>query len=150
MAHEIERKYLVHQDLWESIPKEDSKYVHQLYLHSDEHKAIRVRIIGTKALITIKSKISDIKRLEFEYEIPMEDAKEMMEAYHNCPQVEKTRYFIKEELHIWEVDVFHGKNKGLILAEIELSHEDELFALPEWIKEEVTHDAQYLNVNLAK
>ncbi|CAG5082349.1 CYTH domain-containing protein [Parvicella tangerina] len=150
MAHEIERKYLVDKSLWEKVIKDKAEYVHQLYLHADTQKAIRVRIIGKKAFITIKSKLSDIKRLEFEYEIPLEDAKLMMEAYADCPQVEKTRYFIKEEHHTWEIDVFHGKNEGLIVAEIELSHEDELFALPHWVAEEVTHDPTYLNVNLAK
>lgn len=150
MAYEIERKYLVNKELWENILKERSEYVHQLYLHADREKAIRIRIIGEKAFITIKSKVTNLKRLEFEYEIPKEEAKEMMEIYQNCPQIVKTRHFIKEEHHIWEVDEFHGKNEGLILAEIELNHEDELFAIPQWVSDEVTHDDQYLNVNLAK
>lgn len=150
MAHEIERKYLVNEELWAKVSKEKSEYVQQMYLHSDKDKAIRIRIMGIKAFITIKSKISNIKRLEFEYEIPLSDAEMMMKAYADCPQIEKTRYFIPEEHHTWEVDVFHGKNEGLILAEIELSHEDELFALPDWVAQEVTDDDRYLNANLAK
>ncbi|MCB9195095.1 MAG: CYTH domain-containing protein [Flavobacteriales bacterium] len=150
MAHEIERKYLVNKDLWQQAKKDRSEYVRQLYLHADNQKAIRLRIMGEKAFITIKSKVSDIKRLEFEYEIPLADVKEMMDNYADCPQIEKTRHFVHEEHHVWEVDEFHGKHQGLIVAEIELDHEEELFALPDWISEEVTHDERYLNTNLAK
>lgn len=150
MAHEIERKYLVNEELWGQVSKDKSEYIQQLYLHSDVQKAIRVRIIGIKAYITVKSKVTNLKRLEFEYEIPLSDAEQIFKAFADSPQVEKTRYFIPEEHHTWEVDVFHGKNDGLILAEIELSHEDELFALPEWVAQEVTDDDRYLNANLAK
>lgn len=149
MAHEIERKFLVHREIWKTTKKEKSEYVHQSYLHADKQKAIRVRIIGNKAFITIKSKISDLRRLEYEYEIPMEDAKEMMQAFGDCPSIEKTRHFIPKGKHTWEVDVFHGKHEGLIVAEIELSHEEETFDKPDWIAEEVTSDPTYLNVNLA-
>lgn len=150
MPHEIERKYLVNRELWDAVPKERFEHIHQLYLHADKEKAIRVRIMGDKAFITIKSKISTLKRLEFEYEIPKNEAQQMMIAYQNCPQLEKTRYFIPVEHHTWEVDEFHGKNEGLILAEIELDQEDELFSVPNWVAEEVSDDDQYLNVNLAK
>ncbi len=150
MSYEIERKYLVNHELWKEVPEHKNQLVHQLYLQADEEKAIRIRIIGQKAFITIKRKISDIKRAEFEYAIPLQEAKEMMKTFSDCPQIEKTRHFIPFEQHLWEVDVFHGKNEGLIVAEIELKHEDELFALPDWVSKEVTHDAQYLNVNLAK
>lgn len=150
MPHEIERKYLVNRELWDAVPKERFEHIHQLYLHADKEKAIRVRIMGDKAFITIKSKISTLKRLEFEYEIPLDDAKQMMEAYQDCPQVEKTRHFITKGIHTWEIDVFHGQNEGLILAEIELSSEEESFDIPNWVAEEVTHNDQYLNVNLAK
>jgi len=149
MPQEIERKFLVHKELWDQVQSESSKLVHQLYLHADKSKAIRVRIIGDKGVITIKSKVSDIKRLEFEYEIPLEDAQLMMKTYQDCPQIEKTRHFISLDKHVWEVDVFHGKNEGLIVAEIELSQEDEEFSKPNWIAEEVSDDDQYLNVNLA-
>lgn len=150
MSFEIERKYLVNRELWEQTAKGKSEHVQQLYLHADKEKAIRVRIIGEDAFITIKRKVSNLKRLEFEYPIPLSEAKQMMEAFKDCPQIEKTRHFIREEHHTWEVDVFHGKNEGLILAEIELQHEDELFALPSWVTEEVTYNDQFLNVNLAK
>jgi adenylate cyclase len=150
MGFEIERKFLVIDQLWNDYEKPAGKRIHQLYLHADTEKAIRVRIIGDQAFITIKSKVSDLRRVEFEYEIPLADAEDMMKTYADCPQVEKTRFFIPTSEHIWEVDVFHGKNEGLIVAEIELSDEEEPFEKPVWIAEEVTHDSSYLNVNLAK
>lgn len=150
MAFEIERKYLVNLEIWNQVKKEKSEKILQLYLHSDANKAIRVRSIGAKAFITIKSKLTDLKRHEFEYEIPLNEAKEMMEIYKDSPHIEKTRHYVKEEHHLWEVDEFHGKHQGLIVAEIELLDENELFALPPWVSDEVTNDPKYLNVNLAQ
>jgi len=151
MAHEIERKFLVHQKLWEGLVKSSfkQKKIKQLYLHADSSKAIRVRVMNDEAYITIKSKISSIKRLEYEYEIPLKDAEEMLEVYKDAPSIQKTRYLIPSGYHTWEVDVFDGANQGLVVAEIELSQEDEAFTLPNWVSDEVTQDEQYLNANLA-
>lgn len=149
MAFEIERKFLVNQDLWDTTDKPVGEEIIQIYLHADSSKAIRVRTKGKKAFITIKSSVSDLKRLEFEYEIPYEDAKIMLEMYSNAPTIEKVRHTFEVDGSTWEVDEFHGKNEGLILAEIELESEEQHFVHPIWLGHEVTDDKRYLNSNLA-
>jgi adenylate cyclase len=146
MAIEIERKYLVNRELL-PLPKEGKKLV-QGYIWSDENKSLRIRLADDKAFLTIKSGDSVLKRAEFEYEIPKQDALDLFEL---CDaKIDKTRYLIPMGKHTWEVDVFAGENEGLIVAEVELSDENEELNLPEWIAKEVSDDARYLNVSLIK
>lgn len=147
MAKEIERKFLVKESIIETLKSASSSYCSQTYLSSDEEKVVRVRVLGNKGFITIKSKVVGISRHEFEYEIPLDDAKQMIDLF-GFKVIEKTRYLIPVNNHTWEVDVFEGQNKGLIIAEIELESEEEEFAIPNWVSEEVTGDVKYYNNNL--
>ncbi|GAB7086715.1 CYTH domain-containing protein [Marinifilum fragile] len=144
MAIEIERKFLVNHDLL-PLPNDGKKLI-QGYIWSDPQKSLRIRIAGEKAFLTIKSGNDILKRSEFEYEIPLADAQELLDL---CDaKIEKTRYLIPMNQHTWEVDVFHGDNQGLIVAEVELASSEEQIKLPEWIDQEVTNDPKYLNVSL--
>lgn len=142
MPFEKERKFLVRQEL---LPRmERSIPVIQTYLSTDPGRTVRVRIAGNNAYLTIKGAPTGITRPEFEYRIPAEDARELFRLAVSAP-VEKVRH----EIHVggkkWEIDVFEGMNKGLVLAEIELNREDEEFVLPEWAGQEVTGDWRYHN-----
>lgn len=149
MAIETERKFLVKDEFRHLAVKEIS--VNQFYLYIDADKTIRLRIAGNDAFLTIKSRIigKSISRSEWEFPIPLSDAHEMMRI---ClpGKIVKTRYFIPSVNHTFEVDVFHDKNEGLIIAEIELSSEDEEFEKPDWLGEEVTGKPEYYNANLIK
>lgn len=147
MATEIERKFLVDQKKWETIDKPIPLYTKQLYLSDSQQAVVRVRIKGENAFLTIKGENEGIERKEFEYEIPKEDAIEIMDMSHRV-SIEKNRFLIKEEKHVWEVDVFLGQNEGLMIAEIELKNVNETFRKPEWIGDEVSDDPKYYNVNL--
>lgn len=151
MAIEIERKYLVHKPLWETLPKDKASYFRQGYLVSDPDKTIRIRVTDATAYLTLKgaSQRDGFARPEFEYEIPKQEGLELLDLFASS-EVEKYRYYIPFGKHLWEVDVFLGDNEGLIIAEIELSAEDESFALPAWIGKEVTHEARYANAVLAQ
>jgi len=148
MGKEIERKFLVDKiELKKVLGRVESNYCAQTYLSKDEDKVIRVRVLGNKGFLTIKSKVTGISRDEFEYEIPLTEAQQMISIF-GTSVIEKTRYYIPIDNHTWEVDVFEGENKGLIVAEIELSSESELFEKPIWIIKEVTGDLKYYNSNL--
>jgi len=147
VATEIERKFLVDQKKWETIDKPIPLYTKQLYLSDSQQAVVRVRIKGENAFLTIKGENEGIERKEFEYEIPKEDAIEIMDMSHRV-SIEKNRFLIKEEKHVWEVDVFLGQNEGLMIAEIELKNVNETFRKPEWIGDEVSDDPKYYNVNL--
>ena len=145
MAIEYERKFLVNFD--KLPPLINGIKMVQGYLLA-RSPSIRVRIADTKAYLTIKGKPQNhISRSEFEYEIPLDDAKELLKE---CKEliISKTRYEIMHENHLWEIDVFEEENKGLIVAEIELSSEDETFTLPSWVTVEVSCDKRYTNANL--
>ena len=146
MGTEIERKFLVNENLW--VPPDTYMRCKQGYLAVGPPVAVRVRMMGDVATINIKRATLDIVRMEFEYEIPVADAEELLG--HACMGhvVEKTRYLVEFEGHKWEIDVFEGENEGLIVAEIELEHRDEVFAKPAWAGEEVSGDARYLNTHL--
>ena len=147
MSFEIERKFLVKTDLWNNSLAKHSYRIIQGYIQKDKEKVIRIRIRGEEAFLTIKSKTEGIKRFEFEYQIPISDAKLMLSKFtKKC--IEKTRYMVDFAGKIWEVDEFEGNNKGLILAEIELEAEDETFEKPDWCLEEVSMDFRYHNSNL--
>ena len=148
MALEIERKYLI--DLEKIGTLENGIRIKQGYLSTNKDAVVRVRVKNDKAYLTIKGSNSGIARLEYEYEIPLIEANEMLEKLCQKPVIDKTRYIINHENHTWEVDVFYGDNEGLVVAEVELSSEDETIILPSWVKEEVTTDARYYNSNLMK
>jgi adenylate cyclase len=122
----------------------------QGYLTSDPVRTVRVRIEGERAVITIKSKSTGATRGEWEYEIPVPDAAELLERLCEQPLVEKVRHRIGYKGHTWEVDEFQGENAGLVVAEIELGSEDEAFEKPDWIGQEVTGDPRYYNSSLIR
>ena len=149
MATEIERKFLLKNSSWKEMADEGTAYS-QGYLVGSDSASVRVRIQGKRAFLNIKSATIDITRQEFEYEIPLEEAKEMLETLCEKPLISKTRYLLKNANHVWEIDVFYGDNEGLVVAEIELNAKDEDFEKPEWLGEEVSDDARYYNVCLVK
>ena len=149
MGLEIERKFLVHKEKWESLTKPKKDFYRQGYLFSDSNKTIRVRQTNDKGYITIKGASIGISRPEFEYEIPMQDAEVLLNKF-SISELIKVRYKILFKNKIWEVDEFLGENIGLIVAEIELKHENEQFEMPDWIANEVTDDNKYYNSCLAK
>ncbi|MDZ8028352.1 MAG: CYTH domain-containing protein [Nostoc sp. SerVER01] len=148
MAKEIERKYLTIGDSWRGLGQ--GSVYRQGYIPTQDKATVRVRIVGEKAYLTIKGPTVQYSRLEFEYPIPVQDAQEMLETLCQRPFIEKIRYKIESGGLIWEIDEFDGVNKGLILAEVELSDENQQLELPDWIGEEVSHDSRYFNSNLVK
>lgn len=146
MPSEIERKFLVADDSW----RDGSAGVRicQGYLSQDADRTVRVRIAGEKAWLTIKGRSEGISRVEFEYEIPLVEARELLGLC--LPSViDKTRHEVLHAGHVWEVDVFHGDNEGLIVAEVELADELVSPELPGWVGPEVSDDARYFNSCLA-
>lgn len=146
MAVEIERKFLI--DLQKLGKLENGLDIKQGYIKTIDNTVVRVRVKGTKGFITIKGENVGASRLEFEYEISLEEANEMLEKVCSKPIIDKTRYEIKHDKHLWEIDVFYGDNVGLVVAEVEIQSEDEEVLLPSWIKEEVTGDIRYYNNQL--
>jgi adenylate cyclase len=149
MGIEIERKFLVKKDIWQALEKPVGKHYRQGYLLNREDRVVRVRIAGDEGFITIKGASQGISRLEYEYTIPKSDAEEMLDRFQ--PEgTEKIRYRIPEGNGLtWEVDEFLGANTGLIIAEIELPKEEQEFAKPDWLDQEVTFEERYSNSNLA-
>lgn len=147
MGKEIERKFLIDQQKWDNLNKPEGKLFRQGYLLADKAKTIRVRATETKGFLTIKGQTIGATRLEYEYEIPVTEATELLDNFA-VSELSKTRYEIKFNGKLWEVDVFSGDNLGLIVAEIELESEDETFDLPDWIGKEVTEEEKYYNSNL--
>ncbi len=148
MAIEIERKFLIKNDQWRGLAQ--GSVYRQGYIPTQDYTTVRVRTVGDRGYLTIKGKNTGMSRLEFEYEIPLPDADQILTSLCQPPLIEKYRYRIEFAGKTWEVDEFLGDNQGLILAEIELSREDEIVELPDWIGEEVTGDRRYYNVNLAR
>ncbi len=149
MGTEIERKFLLLNDSWRAEINASSKIV-QAYLANTGLSSIRIRLQDEKVNLNIKSMTIGISRTEYEYSLPLGDAKEMIRSLCLRPVIEKTRYYIKQDLHTWEIDEFKGENQGLQIAEIELSHIDEEFAQPNWLGQEVSDDERYYNVSLVK
>ena len=147
MGIEIERKFLVKNDQWRKSVVSDA-VMKQGYIANQANASVRVRIAKGRAHLNIKSSTIGIKRAEFEYDIPIEEAEVILDQVAEQPFIDKTRYKVKCGDHIWELDIFEGANSGLIVAEIELNSEDEAFELPEWAGEEVSGDPKYYNVNL--
>jgi adenylate cyclase len=149
MPQEIERKYLVKGDF--RSQQGDNIRIVQGFLSTDPRRTVRIRIQGGKGFLNIKGLTSEsgLSRYEWEKEIPLDDAKELLRL---CEPgiIEKTRYLIRYGSHIFEVDEFHGENEGLVVAEIELKTEDEEFEKPEWLGKEITGDLRYYNAMLSK
>lgn len=149
MATEIERKFLVRDDSWREQADGGEDY-RQGYLHSDASLAVRVRLGGEEAWLTIKSSGEGLVRREYEYAIPSADAREMLDQLCHKPLIEKRRYLLTHAGHTWEIDVFAGDNQGLVVAEIELGDPGEVFERPAWLGKEVTQDPRYLNSSLSR
>ncbi|MDZ7663120.1 CYTH domain-containing protein [Thiohalophilus sp.] len=147
MATEIERKFLIRDDRWRQQADAGHR-IAQGYLIGARDASVRVRIEGDQANLNIKSATLGIHRQEYEYPIPLEDAREMLDNLCDKPIIEKVRYHVPHVGHVWEIDVFEGENAGLIVAEIELDSEDEVFEQPNWLGEEVSDDVRYYNVSL--
>lgn len=145
MAIEIERKFLVSGEGWR---QKKPRLLVQGYLNRDKHRTVRVRIDEDRAFLTVKGISSGASRAEYEYAIPLGDAEELL-AICEGSIIEKRRHVVEVSGACWEVDEFFGKKEGLILAEIELSSEQQVFTRPEWLGEEVTDDPRYFNSNLA-
>jgi adenylate cyclase len=148
MSVEIERKFLVRNDQWRA--SSDRLSIRQGYLSSHPDRIVRVRIQDTVAMLTIKGRTRGVSRGEWEYPIPMADAQQFLDVLCEKPIIEKIRYRIPFEGLLWEVDEFFGENLGLVVAEIELLSEDQVFVKPDWIGDEVTHDNRYANSNLLR
>ena len=148
MAKEIERKFLVTRMDWKTLAK-GTRY-RQGYLNSVKERTVRVRTIDDKGFLTVKGITTGATRSEFEYEIPAADADAMLTDLCEKPLIEKNRYKIQTGPHIWEIDEFFGENQGLLVAEVELTSEEQAFEKPGWVGEEVTGDPRYFNSNLIK
>jgi len=147
MAQEIERKFLIKDPgIVDALAGER---LTQGYLSHDKNATVRVRIAGTTGWLTIKGKTVGATRSEFEYPVPEEDARQMLDELCNAGVIDKTRYRLPQGELCWEIDVFHGDNDGLIVAEIELPSEDTPFDRPAWLGEEVTGDPRYYNSALS-
>jgi adenylate cyclase len=148
MATEIERKFLVTGDGWRRLA-ESSTTIRQAYLALTEAMSVRIRIVNdAKAFVTIKSAAPGLVRAEFEYPIPVGDARDLMQMRIGLV-IEKRRHFVSVGGSRWEVDVFAGAHDGLVIAEIELPHADAGFERPDWLGAEVTDDRRYYNADLA-
>ncbi len=148
MNKEIERKFLVCQ--FDKALAYDKIEIKQGYVFSEEGKVLRVRTWNDKAYITLKYRTGKITRDEFEYEIPYSDGEKILNDICKNNVLSKTRYLVSHCNKKWEVDVFHGTNEGLVLAEIELESEDESFEKPDFAGDEVTGNPKYSNHNIAK
>ena len=148
MNQEIERKFLLRDESWRGLGQ--ATPIRQGYLSSDPDRVVRVRIAGDAAFLTIKSRMVGLTRGEWEYPLPLDEAQTLLESLCIRPIIDKVRHRIPYAGMVWEVDEFFGDNAGLVVAEIELSAEDQAFDKPEWIGAEVSDDVRYFNANLLK
>lgn len=146
MGQEIERKFLIKDDSWRGLT--EGIMYRQGYLCRDKERVVRLRTVGDKGFLTIKGLTVGASRTEYEYEIPLADCLMMLAELAEKPLIEKMRYNIPHGGLIWEIDEFLGENKGLLVAEVELTSEDQNFSKPAWVGAEVTGDARYYNSNL--
>ncbi|MDH6358459.1 CYTH domain-containing protein [Parabacteroides sp. PF5-9] len=149
MATEIERKFLVKGDFKKNCIQ--IKRIKQGYICALPNKTVRIRLTDEKGFLTIKGASDEkgLTRYEFEQEVAIKDAEDLFELCEPG-RIDKTRHLVKEGDHVWEVDEFHGENEGLILAEIELTSEEDSFEIPEWVGKEVTGDLRYYNAMLTQ
>lgn len=149
MGTEIERKFLVRNDDWRKAANE-GRSIRQGYLSSNAKATVRVRTWDDeKGAITLKGKSVGATRAEFEYQIPIDDARELLEL-SRPHTIEKRRHELEFGGLTWEIDVFEGRHEGLIIAEVELEHEEQAVDMPSWIGEEVTLDDRYFNASLSR
>ena len=150
MPQEIERKFLVRDDSYKAMAYK-KKRIRQGYICSERGRTVRVRIQNEEGYLTIKgpSDVSGMSRYEWEHALSLQEAEELMKL---CEPgiIDKTRYLVRSGKHIFEVDEFYGENEGLVVAEVELGSEDEVFVKPGFIGEEVTGDIRYYNSQLMK
>lgn len=148
MGTEIERKFLLKGDAWRAGAS--GTMYRQGYLNSIKERTVRIRTVGDKAFLTIKGITVGATRAEYEYPIPFDECNAMLDTLAEKPIIEKKRYKIKQGDLTWEVDEFFGDNAGLIVAEVELTSEDQKFDKPVWVGDEVSGDPRYFNSNLIK
>ncbi|MFO8153997.1 CYTH domain-containing protein [Thioalkalivibrio sp.] len=148
MTREIERKFLLKNDDWRSSV-DRSRSLRQGYLCGNKRASVRVRIEDGDANLNVKSATLGVERLEFEYPVPVDDARLLLSELAG-QVIEKTRHEVRVGSHCWEIDEFAGRNAGLVVAEIELDHADETFDRPDWLGEEVSEDPRYYNTELAR
>lgn len=148
MGIEIERKYIVATDEYKKMSV-GSHSIIQGYLSAVPQRTVRVRIYDQQAFLTIKGLTTNLSRQEYEYEIPLQDAREMLEMCEHAP-LSKTRYIVEYDGKKWEIDEFHNQLEGLVIAEIELDDSNESFSLPPFVGREVTGDPAYYNSTLSK
>ncbi|MBI65910.1 MAG: adenylate cyclase [Candidatus Marinimicrobia bacterium] len=146
MHLEIERRFLVNKEKF--IFPNNKKLIKQAYLMVDDSQVLRIRKVENDYLLTYKYKKTNINRLEFEYPIDSDDGNKLI-SLSKYFIIEKDRYYYQTDNHLWEIDVFHSDNNGLIIAEIELKDENEDFEIPDWIDKEISNDDRYLNFNLS-
>jgi len=147
LAVEIERKFLI---LENKLPiLESGTAIEQGYIPTENGTTVRVRVAGDNGFLCIKSQAYNFSRHEYEFAIPLADAREMLNKVCHAQTIEKLRYLVRHQDLIWEIDSYQGANKGLIVAEVELQSEDQPIQLPEWIDIEVTDDPRYSNYSLA-
>jgi adenylate cyclase len=148
MGTEIERKFLLIGDAWRENAR--GTLLRQGYISSQPGRTVRVRTANNQGYLTLKGKTTGITRCEFEYPIPLDDANMLLDQLCEQPILEKIRYLVDYKGFIWEVDEFLGDNAGLLIAEIELEAENQSFAKPEWLGEEVSGDRRYFNSSLSR
>ena len=146
MGKEIERKYLI--DIKKVGKLSNGIPIKQGYIETKDKTVVRIRIYGKEAYLTLKGANKGISRSEYEYEISIEDAQDIIDELCTGPVIDKTRYTIDFSEKTWEIDIFHGENEGLIVAEVELDSEQETIDLPDWVSTEVTGQEKYYNSNL--
>ncbi len=148
MAYEIERKFLLLSDDWRPLVMQTLS-IKQAYICNTDKASLRVRLSDQKGFLCSKTMSSNIRRHEFEYEIPFHDAEFMMQNMCTGNWVVKKRHLVQvDDRHTWEIDQFEDENDGLVIAEIELRNELEAYIKPNWVGEEVSHDLRYANVSL--
>ena len=147
MATEIERKFLVAGDGWRSLATREEQLSDGL-IAINERRKVRVRIYGDRATLTIKAKTEGIRDAEYEYEIPMADARELLARHCDENRLSKRRHFVPYRGFTWQIDVYEGVMSGVTLAEVEIASEDADVPLPSWIGQEVTGNPDYKKHNL--
>lgn len=146
MPQEIERKFLVDHTIIDSL--DNGTRIKQGYIKTASKTVVRIRVTEASAFLTLKGENRGAVRSEFEYAIPLDDGHNIIKALCDGPLIDKTRFRVKHRDHDWEIDVFHGENAGLVVAEVELQSETEAVALPNWVTKEVTNDSRYYNSSL--
>jgi len=151
VAVEVERKFLLASDAWRVEADDGTRFEQGYIATANLGETVRVRIAGETGYLTVKGPTYGLSRAEWEYEVPLSDAQEMLETLCKSDRIRKKRHLVETpDGLIWEVDVFEGKNAGLIIAEVELTSESQEVDLPGWIGAEVSDDPRYFNASLVK